>query len=339
MARLAGVSKSTASRILATAEGDYSPFAAQTQSKVRDAATLLGYRPCKIARGLTQSRTGFVGLVIPSVTDSFFPGVTSVIETRLARSGYNVILANTHSDSATERAKIEGLLDWRVDGLIVAPAQETGDAALYWDLWRQKVPFVLLDRTFSDSPFCSVTTDDYAGAVQVVEHLLSLGRRRIALARGSLTVWANRQRHAGYTETLIRHGIIPNTTLEMEVQPDESGGREAAALISAMDPRPDSLFCFSDHVAVGAMEACLAAGIRIPEDLALVGYADIDHAPVLRVPLTTVRQPRDLLGESAATMLMQQMRDGEPSSANVKLPVELVVRESTSPSSRSGGRG
>ncbi len=195
VARLAGVSKSTASRILATAEGDYSPFAALTQSKVRDAATLLGYRPCKIARGLTQSRTGSWACD-PSVTDSFFPGVTSVIETRLARDGYNVILANTHSDSATERAKIEGLLDWRVDGLIVAPAQETGDAALYWDLWRQKVPFVLLDRTFSDSPFCSVTTDDYAGAVQVVEHLLSLGKRRIALARGSLTVWANRQRHA-----------------------------------------------------------------------------------------------------------------------------------------------
>lgn len=331
VARLAGVSKSTASRILATPEGDDSPFATQTQSKVRGAAAMLGYRPSKIARGLTQARTGIVGLVMPSVTDSFFPGVTSIIETHLARNGFDVILANTHSDAQTEQAKVEGLLDWRVDGLIVAPAQESGDAGLYWELWRRRVPFVLIDRAYSDTPFHSVTTDDYAGAALVVEHLLSIGRRRIAWAGGSLGVSTNRQRHAGYTQTLTRNGIFADPGLGIEVRPDESGGRQAAGMIARMDPLPDALFCFSDHVAIGAMQECMALGIRIPEDLALVGYADLDHSAILRIPLTTVRQPREELGETAAAMLLDRMLNSCPVIPQVTLPVSLVIRGSTVP--------
>lgn len=331
VAKLAGVSKSTASRILAAGQGNSLPFALKTQEKVRSAASMLGYRPSKLARGLTNARTGIVGLVIPSVKDSFFPSVTTVIETQLAQGGYNVILCNTYANSEVESTKIEDLLSWRVDGLIIAPAQETGDAGLYWDLWRRKVPFVLIDRSFADTPFYSITTDDYAGARMVVEHLLSLGRKRIGRAGGSLAISTNRLRHAGYTETLMRHGLVPDPELVFEVPPTEDGGRVALDRMLSMESQPDALFCFSDPVAIGVMEECLKRGVSIPRDLALVGYADLDHSSLLRIPLTTIRQPREALGKRAAEVLMAQMSDKTLEEHQERLAVELIIRESTVP--------
>jgi len=267
--------------------------------------------------------------VIPSIKDSFFPSVTSIIETRLAESGFNVILSNTSSDSTIERKKTEDLLAWRVDGLIVAPSQETGDASLFWELWQRKVPFVLIDRFFPDTPFYSVTTDDYLGATMVVEHLLSLGRRRIAAAGGSLSISTNKLRHAGYVESLVRNGILPDPALFVQSRPLEQGGYAAAERLMEVQPQPDALFCFSDPVAIGAMQFFLERGIRIPEDIALAGYADLDHSAMLRVPLTTVHQPRELLGQYAADMLLLQMEGKTPDVPQRKLPVELVIREST----------
>jgi LacI family transcriptional regulator len=328
VANLANVCKSTASRILAAKPGAKLPYAVKTQDRVRHAAQRLGYKPSKLARGLTQTKTGIVGLVVPSVKDAFFPSVTTTIESVLAERGYNVILANTHGDSSTERNKIEDLLSWRVDGFIIAPSQETGDAGLFWDLWRNKVPFVLIDRLFPQTPFCSVTTDDHAGATMAVEHLLSIGRKRIARAGGPLEVSTNRFRQSGYADTLIRHGILPDPSYAIEVPPTEDGGRELFGRLVELKPRPDALFCFSDPVAAGFMEVCIAHGVRVPQDIAIVGYADLDFSNLLTIPLTTIRQPRDLLAESAAEMLLIQM-DGGDCGRSRSLPVELVVREST----------
>jgi LacI family transcriptional regulator len=335
VANLAGVSKSTASRILAASNGDGNgsakkkiPYASATRSKVLAAATKLGYIPSKLARGLTLARTGIVGLVVPSLTDSFFPHVTNAIETHLAEAGYSVILANTNADSKIERARVEDLLSWSVDGLIIAPAQETGDAGLFWELWQRKTPFVLIDRTFPDTPFYSVSTEDETGSELVVEHLIAEGRRRIARIGSSLAVSTNRLRHEGYTAALIRYGILPQAEYALDAPPTEEGGYQALAKLLALDPRPDAVFCFSDNVAIGILEACNDQGIRVPEDLAVVGYADLPHLRLLKVSLTSVRQPRPLLGRHAAEMLLACMEEsGRPEP--IQLPVELMIREST----------
>ncbi|HOP81042.1 MAG TPA: LacI family DNA-binding transcriptional regulator, partial [Armatimonadota bacterium] len=320
-------------RILGARQGQRIPFSPKTQEKVRSAAGMLGYRPSKLARGLTQSKTGIVGLVIPSVKDSFFPSLTIVIETQLAEKGYNVILANTNADSKIEQAKIDDLLSWRVDGLVVAPSQETGDAGLYWSLWQQKVPFVLIDRTFDQTPFYSVTTDDYTGGTLATQHLLSLGRTRIACAGGTLTVSTNRNRYTAYVDSLIHHGLVPDPRLWFQVVSTEESGKMVIHQLMEMDPRPDALFCLSDPVAIGALEECLRLGIRIPQDLALVGYADLPYSNLLKIPLTSVHQPRELLGHTAAQMLIDQMEDHTPETVQLKLPVELMIRESTVPKS------
>jgi LacI family transcriptional regulator len=328
VAKLAGVAKSTVSRVLAAQEGTKVPFAAATQARVRCAARKLGYRPSKLARGLTAARTGIVGLVIPSVTDSFFPRVTNVIETWLGQQDCSVILANTQGIASTEESKIDNLLDWRVDGLIVAPCQESLDAALYWDLWRGQTPFVLIDRAFPSTPFYSVTTDDYAGATLAVEHLLSIGRKRIALAVGPQTIHTNRLRCRGYNETLVRHGLMPDPDLILTAGAT-GDWRDVARRLLSLRPMPDALFCASDLIAVDVMQECFNQSVRIPEDLALVGYADLPNSEALRVPLTTVRQPRDMLGQSAAEMLLAAIHGSPIEQPQLVLPVELVVREST----------
>jgi DNA-binding LacI/PurR family transcriptional regulator len=329
VARLAGVSKSTVSRILSAEAGKPLPYTASTQDSVRRAAQMLDYTPSKLARGLTQSRTGMIGLVIPSVEDSFFPSLTSIIETRLAQDGVNVVLANTHNDSTAERDRIEDLLSWRVDGLIIAPAQQTADAEPFWSLWRRQIPFVLIDRCYPHTPFCSVVTDDHAGSARVVEHLLALGRRRIARAGGPLVVSTNQFRHAGYVEALVRHGVPLDDRLVVEAPSTEEGGREAVDRVLRLDPKPDALYCFSDLMAAGAMEECLRRGVRIPQDLALVGYADLPYSALLRVPLTTVRQPREEIARRAAELLLSRMARQIPDEHQIRVPVELIVRAST----------
>jgi LacI family transcriptional regulator len=329
VANLAGVSKSTVSRILAAPKGLRVPYTPETQKKVWDASTKLGYKPSKLARGLTMARTGIIGLTVPSLTDSFFPIVTSAIETRLAAEGYSVILANSNANSQTERAKIDDLLSWHVDGLIIAPTQEAGGAGLFWELWRRGTPFVLIDRTFPETPFCSVSTEDEAGAEMAVEHLIAQGRRRIARVGGPLGVSTNRLRHTGYTAALIRHGILPRPDYALETFPSEEGGRNALTRILALDPPPDAVFCFSDHLAFGVLEACSHRGLRVPEDLAIIGYADLPQSGLLKVSLTTIRQPAASLGRRAAELLIAGMKK-TGQSEQVTLPVELIVRESTS---------
>ena len=328
VANLAGVSKSTASRILAAAVGARVPYSDATQRKVLAATAKLGYKPSKLARGLTLAKTGIVGLVVPSLLDSFFPSVTHAIETRLADHGHSVLLANSNGDSHTERARIEDLLAWQVDGLIVAPTQEGGGAGLFWELWQRAVPFVLMDRTFPETPFCSVSTQDDVGAEMAVEHLIATGRRRIARVGGPLGVSTNRLRHAGYTTALIRHGILPRPDYALDAPPSEEGGREALGRILALEPRPEAVFCFSDRQAYGILEASGQHAIRVPQDLAVVGYADLPQSGLLKVTLTTIRQPGTMLGRRAAELLIAGMeKTGQ--SEQVVLPVELIVREST----------
>lgn len=338
VAKLAGVSVSTVSRILKARDDERIPFAEETRGRVRKAASQLGYRPSKLARGLVGARTGIIGHIVPSLEDSFFPSITSALQMLLNSNGYNVLLVSTEQDAEIERASIEDFLSWRVDGLIVAPSQNALDAELFWELWRLKVPFVLLDRVFADTPFFSITTDDYAGAVMATEHLLSLGRTRIARAGSALPVSTGRLRHAGYAETLMRHGIAPDPRYALQAEPTIAAGRAVAEDLLRLDPRPDALFCFSDVVAIGAIEACLERGIRVPEDLAIVGYADLDMSRFTKIRLTTIRQPRNQIGQLAAQMLLDQMAGRLIEKPQTVLPVELIVRESTVGASVHGRR-
>jgi LacI family transcriptional regulator len=213
--------------------------------------------------------------------------------------------------------------------LIIAPSQSSGQAGLFWELWRREIPFVTIDRTFPETPFCSVTTDDQTGMAMAVDHLAATGRTRIAWAGGgSQTISTTRLRQAGYAAGLIRNGILPIPDYALSLPASELGGRQAVECILALNPRPDAVICFSDNVALGVLEACMQCGIRVPEDLAVVGYADLPFAGMLKISLTTIRQPQALLGRRAVELLLKCM-EKKRHSEHIVLPVELIVREST----------
>jgi DNA-binding LacI/PurR family transcriptional regulator len=329
VARLSGVCKSTASRILGAVDGQRIPFAEKTQEKVRQAALMLGYTPSKLARGLTRTRTGIIGLVVPSIKDSFFPSVTSEIEARLTQKGFSVILANTCGHATQERERILELLSWRVDGLVIAPCQETSDASLYWELWNRKSPFVLIDRIFDHTPFPSVSTDDRLGARMIVSHLIEKGCKRIARAGCSIGISTNRQRHEGYMDALGSHTLALNPAYVVDVSSNLEGGKEAITTLMGGSNPPDAVFCFSDIVAAGALAECVRRGIRVPEDLSIAGYADLEYSSLLSVPLSSVRQPTDQIGAMAAEMLLAQLEGKPEGLAQIKLPVQMIVRASS----------
>jgi LacI family transcriptional regulator len=329
VAKLAGVSKSTASRILAAVEDGDIPYSIRTKKKVREAAYRLDYRPSKVARGLTMAKTGIIGLIVPSLTDAYFPEVISAIEAALSRTGHSVILADSNADSNIETTRIHDLLSWRVDGLIIAPSQSNSEAGLFWELWRREIPFVTIDRSFPETPFCSVTTDDEKGVGMAVDHLAALGRTRIAWAGGGCpTISTTRLRKAGYSAGLIHNGILPVAEYALSLSITEFGVREALEHLFTLKNRPDAVICFSDNVALGLLEACLHHGVRVPEDMAIIGYADLPFAGMLKVSLTTVRQPKSQLGQRAVELLLTCM-EKKKHSEQIVLPVELVVREST----------
>jgi DNA-binding LacI/PurR family transcriptional regulator len=201
-------------------------------------------------------------------------------------------------------------------------------AGFFWDLWQRHTPFVLIDRTFPETPFSSVSTQDEAGASMAVEHLIATGRRRIARVAGPLCVSTNRLRQAGYNAALLRHSILPNPDYAIEAPSSEEGGKQALMRILGVSPRPDAVFCFGDPQAVGLLKACSQEGVRVPEDLAVVGYADLPQSDWLKVSLTTIRQPQALLGRRAAEMLLAALK--KPGySEQITLAVELIIREST----------
>jgi LacI family transcriptional regulator len=335
VAKLSGVSRATVSRILHAKPGRKIPFKTDTQERVRNAAQMLGYKPSRLARSLVSSKTHIVGLVLPACGDSFSASIVQAAQTQLAEYEFGLLLANTSDNAATEAESIEEFLSWHVDGLIILPTQRTSDAGMFWKLWESRIPFILVDRVFAETPFYSVTTDDYHGSVIAVEHLLGLGRRSIAFAVRPPTVSTNRVRRAAFRDTLLRNGLRPDPNLLIEVPPTAEGGHMAIQKMMELPVMPDALFCCSDIVAAGAMDECFKQGIRIPEDLALVGYSDLDYAGLLGIPLTTINQPADQIGKYAASMLLKLISGDQPDIAHVNLPVSLVVRESTVANGRS----
>ncbi len=207
---------------------------------------------------------------------------------------------------------------------------------MFWDLWRREIPFVLIDRMYPDTPFYSVTTDDTYGATLAVEHLIAGGCRRIARISGSpMSVSTNQQRQAGYLSALLRHGIVPQKSYMIDVAPNEDESPQLLNRIQSLNPRPDGVFCFSDFIAFDIIASCEQCAIRVPEDLAVVGYTDLPQSSLLKISLTTIRQPRTLLGRSAAEMLLARM-DKNETPVQINLPVELVVRQSTMGKTPSG---
>jgi LacI family transcriptional regulator, galactose operon repressor len=324
VARLSGVSSMTVSRVINGSER-VSP---ETRQRVERAIAELGYVPSRLARGLIRQKTGTLALIVPDVANPFFTLIVRGAEDVARRAGYRMILADTRADLTIERDVIEEMLAHRVDGIMIAPVSDRSKGHLQ-RLERYGVEFVLIDRTVSGIESDVVTGDNVGGARRLVEHLISLGHRRIGFITESADVSTARDRRDGHEAALAGAGLPHDSNLIVYSTVDPPGGFEGMRRLLELDEPPTAVFTVNNLVALGAIEAVRAHELEVPDDIALVCFDDIEYASRLYPFLTVMAQPAETLGRLGTQLLLERIEGRAPEQPRVVvLPAQFVVRQS-----------
>lgn len=322
VAREAGVSQMTVSRVVNNKD-EISPV---TRQRVLEVIERLSYRPSGIARGLATKRTDTLGLVVPDIANPFFSDVADGVEDKACAEGYNIFLCNTREDPQREMAVLESLEKKRVDGLVLCSSRLSDDelsAALAYHPTA-----VLVNRQLAEKDVGVVLIDDATGGRMVTEHLLQAGHSSIGFLAGPPASQSGRRRRLGYRAALEAAGLPYNTAWIRHCSARVVGGQEAAKALFADHAGLSALFCYNDLVAVGALQACAELGIRVPDDVAVVGFDDIPLAALVTPALTTCRVPRYELGFRAMQLLLARIDNPSQGMEEAVLQPELVVRAS-----------
>ncbi|GAA4088678.1 substrate-binding domain-containing protein [Nonomuraea soli] len=322
VAELAGVSATTVSHTL----NGRRPVAEETRRRVLRAIDELGYRPNVLARGLRTSRSQTIGLIIPDITNPFYPALARGFQDVLGPAGYDQIIGNTDGDRNLERAAIEQMIARQVDGLAFAvfhthaedlmPAIEAG------------IPVVRLGGRLAQRGVDLVHSDDEGGAAEATRYLLSRGYRRIGFVCGAQAEGPAAERVAGYRAALGDAGHAPSD-LVVYTDFSRAGGAEGASRLLDLPHPPDAVLCANDLMAIGALDTAGARGLRVPDDLAVMGFDDIEAAGLVSPGLTTMANPAREIGRASATRLLERLegRLAEPYS-EIVIPARLVRRRS-----------
>ena len=327
IARDLNVSVVTVSKVLRN-HGDIS---SATRERVLKRVKELHYQPNWAARSLATGRTYMLGLVVPTMLHPFFAEVAKGVSGKIRRKGYTLLISSSEEDADLEEREIEHLVARQVDALIVASAQSS--ARSFRHIEARKVPYVLIDRKLEGLNANYVGVDDTAIGALATEHLFEQGCRRMAHIRGP-ELSTGTGRLEGYGRVLARHGLEFNPAYVVScIRFDEysdSSGYTAMRKLLGVESCPDGVFCFNDPVAIGAMKAILEAGLRIPEDIALVGAGNSPWAGMLRVPLSSIDQGSLVVGEQAAALALRLIKSKNLSRPRIiQLPVKLMARASS----------
>lgn len=328
IARDLGVSVVTVSKVLRN-HGDISK---ETRQRVLKRMKELNYRPNLAARALITGKTYTIGLIVPDLLHPFFAQVAKALSGVIRKHGYSLILSSSEEDPELEKEELDVLLTRRVDALLIASAQWTVES--FRQIEDQQIPYVLIDRRFVGLAANFVGVDDEAAGALATGHLIEQGCHRIAHIRGPEVSTAI-GRAEGYRRTLAEHAIpsLPGYVIPIGNSGDERGevgGYEAAQTLLAMEARPDGIFCYNDPTAMGVMHAILDAGLRIPEDIAVVGCGNVIYSHLLRVPLTSIDQNSQSIGEKAAELALSLIDAKAPvRPESICITPTLVVRASS----------
>jgi LacI family transcriptional regulator, galactose operon repressor len=324
VARRSGVSAMTVSRVINGGQR-VSP---ETRQRVEQAIAELGYVPSRVARGLIRQKTHTLALIVPDVANPFFTLIVRGAEDVARRADYRVILCDTRADLTIERDVIEEMIAHRVEGIAIAPVSDRSRSHLR-RLSRYGVPFVLIDRTVPGVDCDVVVGDNAGGARQLLEHLIGLGHRRIGLIVESDEVSTARDRREGYEDAIRAAGLGVDPNLIVHTTVDPGGGFEGMRRLLELEKPPTAVFTVNNLVALGAIEAVRAAGLEVPDDIALVCFDDIEYASRLYPFLTVMAQPAETLGTLGTQLLLDRVEGrAEGRGRLVVLPAEFLVRRS-----------
>jgi LacI family transcriptional regulator len=301
-----------------------------TLERVLAAIDLLGFVRSESARQLRVGRSRMVAMLVLDMANPFFGQVARGARNHARAAGFGVMFCDSADDMGEEVDYFSLFAEQRVRGVLVTPADPTGGSLLA--LRRHGIPFVLVDRAAPIGDSCSASVDDVAGGRMAAEHLIRQGHSAITYVSGPMHLAQCRDRRTGVLAALARHSLPEDSLSHIEVpRLDVAAGREAGARLLALSRRPTAVFCANDLLALGVLQVIFAAGLQIPEQIALVGYDDIEFAAAAAVPLTSVRQPAEAIGRAAAELLLDETGPdaAQHTHQRIVLEPELIVRQSS----------
>lgn len=322
VADLAGVSTATVSRVL----NNHPQVADETRARVLSAVEQLGYQPSRVARRLRVKSTQILGLIISDIANPFFPSVVRGIEDVAYANQYTLLLCNSDEDPDKERLYIDIMRGESVAGVIISPVAETDNYSRV--LLQSGVPVVAMDRRMLDLEVDTVIVRNVEGAYQAVSHLLKLGHHRIGFIGGPPRTTSGRERREGYEKALVEHGVESDQALIKIGDFKQAGGYRMTCELLEMNEPPTAIFTVNNLTTLGALNAIHERGLRIPQDVAIIGFDDMPWAPSLDPPLTAVSQPTYELGCTAANLLLKRIADKDREITEVNLDPHLIIRDS-----------
>ena len=327
IARAAGVSQSTVSRVLNAASSSI-PISEETRERVLASARQLGYSPNPLARGLRGAPTMLLGVIVRDITDPFFAGPIEQISIEAARRGYNVVLGHAHG-RADEAMVLRSALETRHVDAILLLGDMTDQPRLIDDLMNCRVPVVALWQGTALHGLPMVNVDNATGVTLALDHLVSLGHRRIAFVSGR-PLGDIQERRAAYESRMQAAGLDIPEGFVRHVANDPAGGEQALVALMALSSRPTAVVCSTDQLAIGVLHGAASLGIRVPSDLSVTGFDDLPMSAFTVPALTTVRMPTREMTDLAVQIAIDGGPDERQPTVEVLRP-ELVVRDSTGP--------
>ncbi len=335
IARELGISKSTVSRALAGHPG----VKEETKKVILEKAASMRYRPNYMAKNLTKSRTKIIGVVVPEFVNSFFPRIIIQIQNLFESRGYHVLITQCDESWETERRNLKLLEDSMVEGILISVAVKGENTQYYRDLISRGIPLVFFNRTDNSVDTSSVTIDDYKWSFFAAEHLIytrrKLGKEKPEIMHfmGPANIDLSNIRCRGYADAVAKHHLSSEAYLTVPVKDitREEGYRRMSLLIEN-GRIPDGLFCFNDHLALGAMKALREHGICVPGSVSVMGFSESQSALVSVPALSSVAQPLEEIGKTAAGLLLEKIENPDSPSKKVVLNAVLNIRGSSDPS-------
>lgn len=327
IAKKLNITASTVSRAL----NDHPRISTETKKAVQRTAQKLNYQPNNIAAALRNGKSNIIGIVVPTVDRTFFSAVVRGIEEIANKSRYHVIICQTYDNYDKEVSTIDALLNARVDGIIASFSKETTNFEHYLKVKERDMPLILFDRSNDNLEVSHIVIDDYLGAFKATEHLIQQGCKRIGHFTNTRKISIYKERLRGYRDALIHHNFPIDEKLIIESNLQLEDGRNSMKQLLRMSAPPDGIFSASAHGAMGALQVLKENGIKVPDDVALVGFSNEPFTMFTEPPLTVVDQHSISMGNAAAEIFLEEMdaKGKKFIPQKIVLKPELIIRQSS----------
>lgn len=326
IAALLGLTPSAVSKALS----DHPRISDKTKAAVKKAVLDLDYQPNHLSSALRKGKSNLVGVIIPRLNSTFFSSVVEQMEEVLNANGYNIIISQSNELFKKECQCIDSLLSIQVDGIIASMANETESYEWYEKIKSKGVPLILFDRGDESLEVDYVGIDDYKSSQMIVDHLINQNCKNIAHIAGFNHIRIYKDRITGYKDSLLKHNLNINEAMIIESNLRLEDGRRIMKQLLELPQRPDAVYAAGDYAALGAMQVLFEENIKIPEEIALIGFSNEPFTSIIKPSITTVNQHNEQIGQLAANAFLERMKDPKPKKFNrTILEPELIIRESS----------